>query len=155
MRQIFAVLYVLFLLNACSFKKADFQQSKAVFINAKFANGFRVSEAGFLYANKELTRLELYKFGQGILELELNRQICLNSICYSRENFNKTYFKEAHYDKILDDILGEKPIYDGLNLQKTSCGFKQEINFISYELCSKELSFKDDKNKILLKINRI
>ena len=147
------ILALLFFLSACAVKKDSFKQSKSIYLTAKFANGFRLSEAGFLYENERYKILELYKLGQGIFKLNLARQICVNELCYSKENFNKTFFKMSHYEDFLQDILDKKPIYKALNLKKTSCGFTQKIKNLNYELCGNTLTYVDKKNNILLRIN--
>lgn len=48
--------------------------------------------------------------------------------------FNQKFFKNAYYEDILKDILEAKPLWNGKNMQKTQCGFNQNLNSANYEI---------------------
>ena len=150
MRKIllFSTLFWAFWLVGCA-SKGDFKSSQAVFVVLK-APQLALSEAGFLYKNKDSTRLEVYKLGQPLVTLEVGQKmICLNSKCALKSTFNKQFFQNAHYEDFLSDILSKKPIYKGLNLKKNSCGYEQNILEKDYELfyklCDGVVFFEDKK----------
>lgn len=160
MRKIllFSTLFWAFWLVGCA-SKGDFKSSQAVFVVLK-APQLALNEAGFLYKNKDSTRLEVYKVGQPLVTLEVGQKvICLNSKCALKGTFNKKFFKNEHYGDFLSDILNARPIYKGANLQKTRCGFKQTIKKpsfdIAYSVCNEAVNFKEKKGKINFALRRL
>ncbi|EDO9224901.1 hypothetical protein GQ884_06800, partial [Campylobacter coli] len=65
---------------------------------------------------------------------------------------NQKFFKNAYYEDILKDILEAKPLWNGKNMQKTQCGFNQNLNSanyeIFYEICDNKISFVDRISRI-------
>ncbi|WP_252989346.1 hypothetical protein, partial [Campylobacter coli] len=94
----------------------------------------------------------VYKLGQAFFKLKIREDICLNSVCYSKMVFNQKFFKNAYYEDILKDILEAKPLWNGKNMQKTQCGFNQNLNSanyeIFYEICDNKISFVDRISRI-------
>lgn len=43
-------------------------------------------------------------------------------------------FKNVYYDDILNDILKANPLWQGRNLEKTDCGFEQNLKAKNYEI---------------------
>ena len=154
MKKIFVLILVLLFCSCAS--KSNFSHSKAVFVSMKSAK-LKFSEAGFVYNNDKIIKLELYKLAQPIITLDIYSSfICLNKICTSKKSFNKNIFGYQHYDDFINDIFNSKPIYNGENIIKTNCGFTQNIknhNYdINYEICHKNTMLKDQKNKTIFSI---
>lgn len=152
---IFLALLISVFISSCALKKPESSEAISLVINSAAT---KVSAQGFLYESKKLTRLEAYNLGRAIFALQISDKICLNQACYDKMAFNKKFFKVPHYEELLSDILGFKPLYHARNLQKTSCGFEQILNGanyeISYKICHKELEFRDFTNQILIKITK-
>lgn len=147
-------------LCACA-SKASFNSSKAVFVSLKSPQ-VRFAEAGFLYHNKQNTKIEIYKLAQPFFTLDIrDKKICVNKYCTSKTNFNKKFFQNAHYDEIISDIINAKALYRGLNFKQQDCGFEQNLTSksdkfaISYKVCNDEVFFEDSKNKITFSLKRI
>ena len=88
-------------------------------------------------------------------KLQLAQNICINGVCSDRQSFNTKYLKSAHYDEIIDDIISKKPIYEAKNLNLNSCGFKQEIAMLSYEVCDDLVKFIDNQNRVKIIIREL
>lgn len=151
----FSVLFLALFLNSCASKTQDFSvQSVLVLINTK---DLKINDAGFLKQEKQALNLELYKFAKPFFMLKISDKICLNAACYQKEIFNEKFLKNAYYDDFLEDILRAKPLYNGKNLEKQTCGFIQKISTksyqIIYELCEDKISFLDQMSgtKIILR----
>lgn len=71
-------------------------------------------------------------------------------------SFNQQFFQEEHYAGLMQEIIAKQPIYEGKNLQQTSNGFEQELDFphshIIYKIEDSNLSFKDTKQGVLIRI---
>lgn len=151
-RFIFAI-FVILLFTACSIKTP--LSSKA--INFMVISPIvRFSDAGFMHKYLNETNIQIYNSGVNILNLIIKKdKICMNGACEDELVFNEKFFKMQHYRGILNQILNMSQIYNGINLQKTDCGFSQNISkyFIKYEKCNNSVNFIDSKNgiKIILK----
>ena len=133
------------------------QSSQAVSFSVISPN-LKVSDAGFIHKFKEKTELQIYNSGVSILKLEIfENKICLNSACDDEATFNRKFFKDTHYNGFFSDILNHRPIYNAKNLQKSDCGFLQNIseNFIEYKFCNDLVEFADTKNKIKIKLKEL
>ena len=147
-----------FMLCACA-TKPSFSHSKSVFVSL-ITDQIKLSEAGFLYQDNDNLRLEVYKLAQPLFVLELKgTRLCLNKGCLKEEEFNKRFFKNAHYKGFLRQILTKKALYDGLNLIQTSCGFEQNITNkayeLSYEICEDKIFFEDKKARMKFSLREI
>ncbi|EAJ4767347.1 hypothetical protein D3583_09455, partial [Campylobacter jejuni] len=100
--------------------------------------------------------LEVYKLGQAFFELKIKDKICINAVCYDKKVFNQKFFKNVYYDDILSDILKANALWQGKNLEKTDCGFEQNLKAKNYEIfyqvCDNKVSFFDkiSHTKIIL-----
>ena len=151
----FAVLALGVIFSGCA--KNSPQNSQAVSFTV-ISPTLKVSDAGFIHKFKEKTELQIYNSGISILKMDISEnKICLNSACDDEPTFNRKFFKNSHYNGFFSDILNHKPIYNGKNLQKTECGFIQNIseNFIEYKFCNNSIEFADTKNKIKIKLKEI
>lgn len=149
LRKIFIFFLILFF-SACALKNRDYssQKMKVVFSTPTI----KINDFGFLKKENKALNLEVYKLGQAFFKLKIREDICLNSVCYSKMVFNQKFFKNAYYEDILKDILEAKPLWNGKNMQKTQCGFNQNLNSanyeIFYEICDNKISFVDRISRI-------
>ncbi|ECQ7377327.1 hypothetical protein F0F11_04560 [Campylobacter coli] len=149
MKHCLALCFIFFLC-ACSVKNQNFSsQSLMVLIASPM---IKINDAAFLKKENNALNLEVYKLGQAFFKLKIREDICLNSVCYSKMVFNQKFFKNAYYEDILKDILEAKPLWNGKNMQKTQCGFNQNLNSanyeIFYEVCDNKISFVDRISRI-------
>ena len=133
------------------------QNSQAVSFTV-ISPSLKIRDAGFIHKFANKTELQIYNSGVSILKMDISEnKICLNSACDDEATFNRKFFKNSHYNGFFSDILNHKPIYNGKNLQKSDCGFLQNLsdNFIQYEFCNNLVEFTDTKNKIKIKLKEI
>ncbi|MBM0636820.1 hypothetical protein LNU06_01390 [Campylobacter sp. VicNov18] len=153
MKYCFICLFV-YLFCACSVKNQNFstQSVKTLIVSPMI----KINDVGFLKKENNALNLELYKLGQAFFEIKIKDKICINFVCYDKKVFNQKFFKNEYYEDILSDILNANALWQGRNLQKINCGFKQNIKAKNYEIfyqvCDDKVSFFDKISgiKILL-----
>ena len=100
--------------------------------------------------------MELFIAGKVIQKITINHLICVSEGCMSKRGFNEEYLNENYPSNILQNIILAKPIYDGLNKEKTLDGFEQKIKDvhvdIKYRVSNGVTFFKDKTNNIIIKI---
>lgn len=154
-KKVFLFILCVFL-SACSTKIQI--NPKSTFVVLKTPQ-IKFSDYGFLYRRDKMTILELYNASKPIFELKIMDKICVNGVCYTKQNFNKKFFNYEHYNDFVQDLINKKQIYQGKNAILTSCGFNQELiskNYnIFYEVCGENMNFTDRQSKIKFSITDI
>jgi len=152
----YIIIFILFFLSACSVK--NYTHSKSKVITIKTAK-LKFSDLGYVKNSENSIRLELFVAGTNIQNIEINNLICLNEGCMLKNSFNSEYLNKNYPDTILQNIILGKTIYNAKNLLKTDDGFIQKIENsevnIYYRVNSKEIYFKDKKNKILFRVKDV
>lgn len=119
----------------------------------------RYADAGFIKQANNYINLELFNAGVVVLDLKIGNDICINKICYKKEQFNIEFLGYRYYDNFLSDIVLQKPIYNKKNMKKSNNGFYQNIFSksldIDYNVTKKSSIFKDNTHKIIIKIKKI
>ncbi|AII15391.1 hypothetical lipoprotein [Campylobacter iguaniorum] len=150
--RFFSLFVAIFLLNACATPQAEHSKSISLLIKS---NLIKINDTGFVHFYKNGINLQVYNSGKNILNLNIKDQICINGACQSKLDFNQKLFLSSHYPELLEDIISQKPIFQGIEMQKTSCGFEQSIRklLVEYKVCDGLTSFIDKKNgtKIIMK----
>lgn len=150
------LIFIFLLFTGCSLQPT-FEKSDPVFVVLK-SKKMRYADSGFIKTAKNRINLQLFSAGTAILDLILKDDICVNKICYKKENFNVQFLGFKYYDDFLADIMLHKPIYGGKNMEKIDNGFRQKITSkhldIFYQVTQKETYFKDKNQKILIKIKK-
>lgn len=151
MRFFYIFLFV-FAFVGCSITQTP-TKSQSVAILIKNAN-LKINDVGFIHLYSNFAQIQIYNSGKDILNLKIKENICINNACEPPLKFNKMFFQNEYYANLLSDIIKFEPIFDGANLNKTNCGFVQNISKfgIKYEICENQLSFSDPKTKIKLSI---
>lgn len=156
MKYCFA-LALAFFLCACSVKNQNFSSQSLMILIA--SPMIKINDAAFLKKENNALNLEVYKLGQAFFELKIKDKICINAVCYDKKVFNQKFFKNEYYEDILSDILNAKALWQGKNLQSTSCGFKQDLkakNYaIFYQVCDDKISFFDRISRIKIDLVRM
>jgi len=123
---------------------------------------FKYADLGFMYANDEEIKVEIYSNGQALMALELQKEkICMSWLeCLDKKSFNKRVLNEAYPKDILRHIFKAEEIFSGLNRTQTSNGFTQNISIankyhINYSVLNKQIIFRDTMNHIMIKIQRL
>lgn len=142
------IFFLAFFLNACAVLYPKNKVDESVFVMMNLPE-IKLSDFGFLHTRTNALNLQVYKAAQPFFELKINKKICLNGICYEKENFNQKFLKNSYYNELLEDILRAKPLWNAKNLQKSECGFTQSLigqNYnIIYEVCDAKVYFFDSK----------
>lgn len=146
----------LLLFNACSIHK--YEQSEAKIIVIKTSK-IKFADIGYLQHSNDALSLELFMAGKSIKTISINHLVCVDEGCMSRSTFNKEYLNATYPDKLLQNILLGKTIYNKENFHKNSDGFEQNIQnenvSIKYKVKNQEIFFKDRRNSIIFKIKDI
>lgn len=157
MRVILSIFFIIFFVGCSnlSFLENKIINSKSAIILLK-TNQLKFNDTGFInYKEKEI-EIRAMSAGVEVLRLDINTHICLNSICYQKEIFNRDFLNKNYPIDILKNIFLHKEIYSGKNRQSFDNGFIQEIKTefvnIFYKVEKNSVYFKDSKNKILIKI---
>ncbi len=144
----FILFFAIVFFYGCSFKPTP--TSSQVFNLTLISPMIKINDIVFLHKHKKGLNLQIYNTALNIANIKVYNKICINSACFEKTEFNKRFFLNSYYDDMFEDILLQKPIYNRKNLQKTECGFNQNINnnLIQYEVCANNVKFIDTKNKI-------
>ena len=141
------------LLSACSLKNYEHTESKVVIIKTP---KLKFSDLAYIKHTDSAVALELFITGKLVQKISIDYLICVNEGCMSKSSFNSEYLNAEYPDEILQNIILGLPIYERKNLIKNVDGFTQNIKTknvdISYSVSSKQIYFKDKKNRIIFKI---
>lgn len=158
-KKILLIFFVLFLFTACSHKSANKQQS--VFITMK-TKSLKFADMGFIYVGDNELKIEVYATGQALLNLDINAEnICLSLLeCMDKKEFNQEVLSQYYPQTLLENLFRAKPIFNGMNLEKSEEGFTQKISEkgqyeISYSVVRGHRVFRDKINKILIKVREV
>jgi len=151
------VLFLSFLiLVGCS--KPTYQSQKSAMITIK-TDSLRYADMGFIYHNRNNTKVEIYSNGVASLSIDIYRdKICMGDFkCIEPNKFNRRFFVDKYPKSFIENIFNQRAIFSTKNLIKTKLGFIQNIKSdkydIEYQLSNKKSIFRDKINHILIKIN--
>lgn len=146
--------FIVLFFSACTTKNHSTQTMQILLVSPMI----KINDAAFLKKESFGLNLQIYKLGKAFVTLKIRDKICLGGVCYQKQIFNEKFFKNAHYDAFLSDILNSKPLYAGKNLQKNECGFYQKLEskdyMIFYEVCGENVRFEDRISKVKLQLVR-
>ena len=149
-------IFLLFSISGCSFK--NYARSQPNIITIKTPT-MKFSDIAYFHQDKDSVKIELYEAGIAVKTIEINRFVCSNEGCISKNAFNEDYLSGSYPDDLLKHILRKEPIYDAKNLIKTNDGFTQKIVTnrlnISYMVKKDSMRFKDSINNILIKFKKM
>jgi hypothetical protein len=153
MRAIILAIFTI-LFTGCAIKtKVDKSQSATILLKTP---KIKYYDTGFINYSKNSTKAKIFSTGVEILAIDISSHICLNSICYTKDSFNKEYLSRYYSDDILENIFKGNPILNKKNIEITNSGFNQIIiaqeYAITYKVTKDSYTFKDSKNSILIKI---
>ncbi len=142
------------LFSGCAIKEYAINEPKLVIFKTP---KFRFSDTGYIRRNGDALQLELYSSGIPVKRFEINHLICVdNEGCMRKSSFNAAYLSVDYPDDFLLHVSTGSPIFNGINLLKTSEGFEQHLFVngaeIIYRVSLHEIYFKDNKNQILIQL---
>ncbi len=153
----YVVLIFLLLFAGCSLKR-DIKKSESYMVVIKMKN-LRFSDAGFLKYGDNYTELQLFDVSAPVLDIKISDDICVNSHCFGKKEFNARFLSPFYPETLLENVLNKKPIFEKEGFQKNKSGFLQNIDKknirIKYIISSDKLYFKDFSNHFLIKLTRI
>ncbi len=156
LRNLSFFVLILFLTSCAPKYNINFSAPYKIVIKTK---DIAIADSGFIKKADNYKSIQIFSAGSLVLHVELTNRACINGHCTSRLDFNERFFGYTHYPNLLDDILDKKEIYGGIDKTKTEDGFEQNIktkNYnIIYKVTNKSIYFRDKKNHILLKLNRL
>ncbi len=153
----YVVLIFLLLFAGCSVKR-DIKKSESYIVAIKMKN-LRFNDMGFLKYGDNYTELQLFDLSNLVLDLKISDNICINSHCFSKDEFNKRFLTALYPKDLLKNVLDKKPIYKKVGFIKNDNGFMQNIDknniHIKYIISGDKIYFKDFSNHFLIKLQRI
>jgi len=151
------VIFFIFLLAGCSIKR-EIYKSQSYTVTIKMKN-LAFNDTGFLKYGDNFIELQLFDLSNLVLDMKIDDEICLNSHCFAKSEFNKRFLNTLYPKNFLKNVLQKKPIFNGEGYIKNKNGFLQIIKrkniYIKYIISSDKLYFKDFSNHILIKLKRI
>ena len=122
---------------------------------------FGYADMGFIYANKQRVKVEIYANANPLMRLEIGTEsICMSQFeCMSKEAFNQKFLSGFYPKETLDNIFRGHLIFEAKGLQKKGNGFTQSLQKegkykIVYRVSSDEISFHDTINAIKIVIKK-
>ncbi len=111
----------------------------------------KYSDLGTISKSGEDVAIELFAFGNKILDLKLEKLITINGNILPPSIFYSKYLKTDYPDETIKQIFLGKPIFDEKNIQTGEGWFSQNIESISYRVSNKETLFKDSSKNIIIR----
>jgi hypothetical protein len=149
----YLLLFLTLFFSACSIKNYERNETKVIILKSP---KIKFADTGYIRSTDKSIALEMFVAGQRVETIEINHLICVKSGCMSKSGFNAEYLHPSYPSDLLQNVLLGRAIYEGKNLLRTAEGFEQMIESsdvdIVYKKTVQQISFKDRKNKILLKI---
>ena len=147
----------LVLLGGCTIPQYAISEPKVIVLKTP---KLKFADTGYIRSTDNAVEVELFSAGQAAGRIEINHLVCVDDEgCLSKSDFNEAYLSQHYPDGIMQHILLGKPIFSGKSLRETDAGFEQVFNDeavnIIYRVDSRQIYFKDKKNKILIKIKTI
>jgi len=119
----------------------------------------RFNDTGFLKYGDDYTELQLFDVSTPVLDIKISDDICINSHCFGKKEFNARFLSPLYPETLLENILNKKPIFEKTGLKMSDNGFLQYIDkkniHIKYIISSDKLYFKDFSNHFLITLRRI
>ena len=147
---------VLILFSGCTSKNYAPAESKLVILKTK---KLKFNDLAYIRYDGDAIQMDLYTVGTAVERLEIDSLICVSEGCMRKSSFNDAYLSAYYPDTILQNILLSRVILNGEGMRDVCSGFVQKIKSehydITYKVSKNETSFKDRKNKILIKIKRV
>ena len=150
------ILSFLLILVGCN--KPTYQSQKSAMITIK-TDSLKYSDMGFIYYNRDNTKVEIYSNGVASLSIDIYRdKICMGNFrCIGPYKFNRRFFVDKYPKSFIENIFNQRAIFNARNLIKTKSGFIQNIKSnkydIEYKLSNHKSIFRDKINNILININ--
>ena len=153
----YAVLIFLLLFAGCSIKR-DIKKSESYIVAIKMKN-LRFNDMGFLKYGDNYIELQLFDLSSLVLDMKISDNICINSHCFSKKEFNERFLSPFYPDTLLENVLNKKPVFKKVDFIKTDNGFVQKIDkkniHIKYIISGDKIYFKDFLNHFLIKLKRV
>ena len=120
----------------------------------------KYADMGFISSSVNGLEVEIYAAGQPLMSFEINGlNVCMSTFeCMDKKSFNEKVLSAVYPDDILENIFRAKPIFNSKNLEQDKEGSfsqkltKEGVYDISYSVNSKQRTFRDKLNKILIKV---
>ncbi len=158
-KNVLFMMLVMWGMGGCATK--EYAKQESVFIVFKTPT-FRHADLGFMYANADEMKVEIYSNGEAVMALEIGKEkICMSLLeCLDKKSFNRSVLSKEYPVDILRHIFSGEEIFSGLHRLKIRNGFTQNIvkadkYNINYTVLNKQIIFRDKINNILIKVKRL
>jgi len=155
--QIFCILWVnLFILTGCAPKSYEKNESRLIVLKTP---KIKYADLGYIRSNPNEVRADLFVVGSLVQSIEISTLVCVNEGCLSKSAFNEDYLHASYPDELILNVLLGRPIFEKASLEVKNKGFIQELKSPDYNIVYKvldgDISFKDSKNRLKIKILKV
>ena len=157
MKHIVKIIIVcaVFFYAGCSIQE-PIKQSTAYLISIKTPQ-MAFSDTGFINEADTYTNLQIFNAGTLVLKIEIvDDTICLDGTCLAKEDFNKRFFGATYYADLMENIVHQKPLFEGRDYLKTTDGFSQQIRLpyasIDYRVEKGSVYFKEREHGVMIRL---
>ena len=157
-KKILLLIMVSVLFSACAPK--EYVQHNSAFILFKTPT-FKYADMGFIYANQEALKVEIYSSGKALMSLEVSdTAVCMSQLeCMGKKRFNEELLSKYYPEDILENIFRGKPIFNKKGFKTEGNGFTQKIvkngkYSIDYSVLNNHVIFHDTINFIDIKVKK-
>jgi len=144
------------LLSGCAPKVYEKNESRLIVLKTP---KIKYADLGYIRSSGDEVRADLFVVGQLVQSIEISTLVCVNEGCLSKSAFKTDYLHPSYPDELIVNVLLGRPIFEKASLQKTPNGFIQELKSNEYNIIYKvqdgDISFKDTKNRLKIKILRV
>jgi hypothetical protein len=151
-------LLLLIIFSGCYVKPKIYNSNSYLFLFK--SKSIKFYDTSYVLFGKNFLEVNVYNLANKVASITIREdKICLEHICYSKHEFNSRFLTPFYNDELLENIIQFKPIYSGLNLEKNDMLSIQKIKNknvdIMYEIKNSIVKFKDIKNRITIKMEKI
>ncbi len=150
---------LVFIMGGCyGFDKKRLSQ-ESIFVVWK-SPVMKYADQGFLYRDGDGLRLEIYANGQAVMRLTIKGdRICKGALCMDKKSFNMRYLSPNYPDRLLENILEGREIFDSRGVRREKGVLVQKIAKkgaydIEYSSGADGTVFVDPLNHISIKIKK-
>jgi hypothetical protein len=147
--KIFLISIIFIFLGGCSTR--DYSIHKEKYLVTIKSPELKYSDMGTISKSDEDVAIELFAFGNKILDLKIESLIYINGKILPPSIFYSKYLQTDYPEDTIKNIFMSKPIFNNINIVNLENQFTQEFDSIYYRVSSNETFFKDNNKNIIIK----
>jgi hypothetical protein len=146
---------LVFLMSGCSTKHFSISEPKILTLKTP---KIKYADVGYIRYEGDAVQVELFIAGVSIEKITIDDGVCVSAGCMSEEQFTREYLNANYPNDTMRRILQNSDIFGGMGKSETCGGvrfqtIRNDMVDITYRREEGEISFKDMRNKIMIKIS--